>query len=91
MGAPTIVGLQEVENIGVLETLVANELLAEFGYQPFLIEGEDSRGIDVAYIARSDRANVFISDSFLAPDGLLNDSPAWWCSGGYTGLLGSLA
>ncbi|MEM7112168.1 MAG: lamin tail domain-containing protein [Chloroflexota bacterium] len=72
MGAPTIIGLQEVENIGVLETLVSHELLAELGYQPFLIEGEDSRGIDVAYIARSDRANVFISDSFLAPDGLLS-------------------
>lgn len=72
MGVPTIVGLQEVENIGVLETLVANERLTEFDYQPFLIEGEDSRGIDVAYIVRGDQATVFIADGFLPPDGLLS-------------------
>lgn len=75
MGAPTIVGLQEVENIGVLETLVAQEKLAAYGYQPFLIEGEDSRGIDVAYIVRGDRATVESTTAYPAPDGLTSRPP----------------
>jgi predicted extracellular nuclease len=57
-GAPTIVGLQEVENIGIMEDLAAHELLSSFNYLPVLIEGTDSRGIDVAYLVRGDRAQI---------------------------------
>lgn len=70
MGAPTIIGLQEVENINVLEDLVEQEQLANFDYVPFLVEGEDPRGIDVAYIVRSDRATVEGANSYPAPEGL---------------------
>lgn len=50
MGTPTIVGLQEVENIGVLEDVAA--ALEAYGYVPYLIEGTDSRGIDVGFLVR---------------------------------------
>ena len=49
---PDIVALQEVENIGILERL-RSERLANAGYgPPILIEGQDNRGIDVAFLSR---------------------------------------
>jgi predicted extracellular nuclease len=74
-GAPEIVGLQEVENVGVLEDLAAQESLAAFDYQPLLIEGGDSRGIDVGYLVRGDRATVEGVASRPGPDGLTSRHP----------------
>ncbi|MGI9224294.1 MAG: endonuclease/exonuclease/phosphatase family protein [Woeseiaceae bacterium] len=49
---PDIVALQEVENLGILERL-RNEHLGNAGYtEAILIEGDDLRGIDVAFLAR---------------------------------------
>ena len=49
---PDIVALQEVENIGILERL-RTENLAAAGYEPgILIEGDDLRGVDVAFLTR---------------------------------------
>ena len=49
---PDIVALQEVENIAVLERL-RNEYLQQGEYLPaVLIEGADTRGIDVAFLTR---------------------------------------
>lgn len=56
MGAPTIIGMQEVENIGVLEDVAAQ--LIDYGYVPYLIEGFDSRGIDNGYLVREDQVTV---------------------------------
>ena len=75
MGAPTIVGLQEVENIGILERLVEQDSIAGYSYQPFLVEGTDSRGIDVAYLVRADQATVEGATAFAAPDGLTSRPP----------------
>ena len=53
---PDIVALQEVENIGILERL-RTEYLQAAGYRPgLLIEGDDRRGIDVAFLARLELA-----------------------------------
>ena len=53
---PDIVALQEVENIGILERL-RTEYLAAAGYGPgILIEGDDRRGIDVAFLTRLELA-----------------------------------
>jgi endonuclease/exonuclease/phosphatase family metal-dependent hydrolase len=53
---PDIVALQEVENIGILERL-RTEYLADAGYEPgILIEGDDRRGIDVAFLTRLELA-----------------------------------
>lgn len=48
---PDIVALQEVENLSILERL-ADEYLAGSGYRAVLLEGDDERGIDVAYLTR---------------------------------------
>lgn len=74
-GAPTVVGLQEVENIGVLEDIAAHEALSEFGYQSVLIEGTDSRGIDVGYLVRGDQAKVMDVRQYVAPEGLTSRPP----------------
>jgi endonuclease/exonuclease/phosphatase family metal-dependent hydrolase len=48
---PDIIALQEVENIRILERLRA--ALPKSGYlPPVLIEGDDKRGIDVAFLTR---------------------------------------
>ena len=49
---PDIVVLQEVENAAVLERL-RSEFLGAAGYEPgVLLEGQDTRGIDVAILSR---------------------------------------
>jgi predicted extracellular nuclease len=75
MGAPTIVGLQEVENIGILEDLADQATLTGFDYQPFLVEGTDSRGIDNGYLVRGDRATVEGAAAYPAPEGLTSRPP----------------
>ncbi len=75
MGAPTIVGLQEVENIGILEDLVAEPLVADYGYLPVLIEGFDSRGIDVGFLVRGDQATIESVGQYPAPEGLTSRPP----------------
>jgi endonuclease/exonuclease/phosphatase family metal-dependent hydrolase len=74
-GVPTIVGLQEVENIGILEDLAQHDLLMEFEYIPILIEGTDSRGIDVGYLVRGDRASVLDVEQYPAPNGITSRPP----------------
>jgi len=47
-----VIALQEVENTAVLERL-RSEFLADLGYLPaILIEGTDTRGIDVAFLSK---------------------------------------
>ncbi len=47
-----IIAFQEVENASILNRL-RNEKLADLGYRPaILIEGTDTRGIDVAFLSR---------------------------------------
>ena len=59
----------------VLEDLAAQESLAAFDYQPLLIEGGDSRGIDVGYLVRGDQATVEGVASYPAPEGLTSRPP----------------
>ena len=75
MGAPDIIGLQEVENIGILEDLAEQEQLLDFNYEPYLIEGTDSRGIDVAYLVRNDKVTVDGFANYTAPEGLTSRPP----------------
>jgi len=74
-GAPTIVGLQEVENIDVLEDVAEHEALAGLGYEAILIEGTDSRYIDNGYLVRSDVARVVDVQQHVAPEGLTSRPP----------------
>ncbi len=70
-----MVALQEVEHIGILEDLVAHPLLAEFDYQPFLLEGTDSRGIDVGYLVQTEEIEVVDVRQYPAPEGLTSRPP----------------
>jgi predicted extracellular nuclease len=74
-GAPTVVALQEVENIGVLEDLTEHALLAPYAYEPVLIEGFDGRGIDVGYLVRGDQASILDIQQRDAPAGLFSRPP----------------
>lgn len=51
---PAVIGLAEIENIGVLNDLVNKTKLQKGNYQAILEEGSDPRGIDVALIFRKD-------------------------------------
>ena len=70
-----MVGLQEVENLGILEDLAAHDALAEYRYQPALLDGTDSRGIDVGYLVRGDRAEIVRVEQFVAEEGLTSRPP----------------
>lgn len=73
-GSPSIIGFQEVEHVGVLEDLAENPLLTEFGYQAVLLEGTDSRFIDVGYLVRGD-VQIMNVQQFPAPNELTPRPP----------------
>ncbi len=73
-GYPTVVGLQEIENIDVLQDLADQQAIKEQAYQPVLIEGFDSRGIDVGYLVRGD-AEILDVQQYDAPEGLTSRPP----------------
>lgn len=86
--APAVVGVQEVENLALLEEIAAeiNALLRARGqerrYEAVLREGNDPRGIDVGFLidaSRVDYANV----RQLSPDAVSDGR----CSGGASGDL----
>ncbi len=63
-----IIALQEVENQNVLERL-RKEHLADLGYlAPVLVEGADTRGIDVAFLTKLPLANEPVLHPLLVPD-----------------------
>mgnify|MGYP002387573141 FL=1 len=74
-GAPSVVALQEVENLGVLEDLSDHPLLNAYDYKPILIEGFDSRGIDVGYLVQRDSATILDVQQKDAPAGLFSRPP----------------
>jgi len=75
LGIPTFIGVQEVENVEVLEDLAAHPDLAGYDYQAVLIEGPSSRGIDVGFLVRGGRATVVGVGQYQAPEGLFSRPP----------------
>lgn len=73
-GSPAVIGLQEVENIDVLEDIAGVQSISEFGYQAVLMEGTDSRGIDVGYLVRGD-IQIKNVQQFPAPNELTPRPP----------------
>ncbi|MCD4671373.1 MAG: DUF11 domain-containing protein, partial [Anaerolineaceae bacterium] len=74
-GAPVVVAMQEVENIKVLSDIAETDFLLPYEYEPILIEGSDSRGIDVGYLVRSDLAQILDTQQFDAPEGITSRPP----------------
>ena len=59
----TVLGLAEVENLGVLEDLVREPLVADAGYRIVHYDSPDRRGIDVALLYRPDQFKLLDSES----------------------------
>ncbi|MBR8537635.1 endonuclease/exonuclease/phosphatase family protein [Carboxylicivirga sediminis] len=57
-GGPAIMGLCEVENVDVVNDLIANKHLVDLGYQVVHQESPDKRGIDVALLYRPELFQV---------------------------------
>jgi uncharacterized protein len=74
-GAPSVVAMQEVENIKALEDITHSEILNNYSYLPVLIEGTDSRGIDVGYLVRNDHADLLDTKQYEAPEGITSRPP----------------
>ncbi len=74
-GFPLVVGLEEVENIRVLQDVAATDVLKPWHYQAVLIEGHDARGIDVGFLLRTDRVEVLDARQYDAPAGLTPRPP----------------
>ena len=74
-GFPTVIGFQEVENLEILEDIAQEPILADYDYQAVLIEGDDSRGIDVGYLVRGDQAVVLDQVQYPAPGNITSRPP----------------
>ena len=74
-GFPTVIGFQEVENLEILEDIAQEPILAEYDYQAVLIEGDDSRGIDVGYLVRGDQAVILDQAQYPAPGNITSRPP----------------
>lgn len=72
---PDILALQEVENIGILERLRTDYLVAA-GYRPaILMEGQDQRGIDVAFLTRLELSGQPVLHPFVPSDEFVDRAP----------------
>jgi len=66
---------EEVENIDVLQKVAKQPPLEGVPYQAILLEGRDSRGIDVGYLLRTDRAEALTYTLRLDDNGLFTRGP----------------
>ena len=93
--APDVVAVQEVENLGVLETLVAKIAQDDPGivYTAYLSEGSDVGGIDSGFLVRSGRVNPGFTVTQLAkaeqfdfdvPPSCLHDRPPLQLTGQFS-------
>jgi predicted extracellular nuclease len=89
LGAPDVVGVQEVEKLEVLQDLAAQPELVPYSYQAVLVEGADGRGIDVGVLYRADRLFLRSAESRPACTALKPESPTVGCvlAGGAAGYL----
>jgi predicted extracellular nuclease len=58
LGGPTLVAVQEVESLDVLNALAASPDLAPLDYGAVLLEGLDPRGGDIGLLYRRDRVTI---------------------------------
>ncbi len=93
LGAPDVLSLEEVENVGVLQDLALRIALDDptLVYAAYLIEGNDIGGIDTGFLVR-DTVEVTAPvtqvgpSTLLSVDGsLLNDRPPLVLEGQYVG------
>ena len=71
-GGPVIMGVSEIENRTVLESLLKTDYLKNSGYKIVHYDSPDRRGIDVGLMYRSDYFTVTnsLSVNFMVPDSI---------------------
>ena len=62
-GGPTLIGLSEIENRGVLEDLIRTEALKSLGYAIAHFDSPDRRGVDVGLLYKSREFTILNSVS----------------------------
>ena len=72
---PIVIGFQEVESLEILEDIADDPLLVAYDYQAALIEGTDSRGIDVGYLVRGDQAEIVDVVQYPSPGNISSRPP----------------
>lgn len=92
LGSPDILVLEEVENIGAMNTLAARIAADDpsVQYTGYLMEGNDVGGIDIGFLVRDtvtvDSVSQVGLTTTLSLDGsLLNDRPPFVLDGSYVG------
>ena len=83
LGAPDVLALEEIENVGVLNALAARIAAddASLVYTAYLLEGNDIGGIDTGFLVRNTVAvtapvaQVGLSTTLSVDGSLLNDRP----------------
>jgi len=87
LGAPDIIGLEEIENLNVLRLLATklnSDAAGAYTYTAFLFEGNDPGGIDVAFLLKNTVSPVSLTQLGLATtytnpctsaQDILNDRP----------------
>ena len=85
----TIIGVSEVENSKVLTDLVAQEPLAQRGYEFCHVEGPDRRGIDCAMLYNPKLFSV--TDVKLVPFAMREEKDSSYYTRGFLTVSGTLA
>jgi len=80
-----IIGLSEIENLNVLNDLVAHPKIAKFKYQIVHVESPDYRGIDCALFYRPDRMKLLNFRAIRFPDPAYNTRDILHVKGLYLG------
>jgi predicted extracellular nuclease len=96
--APMILALQEVENLNALNVLIASTEFSNAGisYTPYLIDGEDPGGINVAYLVRDNVTPVNApvqlgTDETQSSNGFnLHDRPPFYLEADVTLAVGTM-
>lgn len=65
---PDILGVSEIENRRVLEDLVSQPALKDYGFGIVHYDGPDARGVDVGLLYKKDRFKVLSSKSYRLHD-----------------------
>lgn len=73
MATPDIIGVCEIENRSVLESIVSHPSLARYKYQIVHFDSPDHRGIDVALLYRSNKFVPFYSKNITFKDNKPSD------------------
>jgi predicted extracellular nuclease len=75
LGTPTVIGLQEVESLDVLESIAIHPNLVPHDYQAILSEESISPDGNVGFLIRGDRITVTGVEQYQTPEGLFGHPP----------------